>query len=216
MEAIKAYSLIDLVVDIMKPKKLVYGVGVNDAGYAVKKNETIGYVNGKLKQKQVWVCPFYRNWIDMLDRCYSEKRQERNRTYKGCTVSDEWLTFSNFKAWMEKHEWEGKQLDKDILIEGNKIYSADTCVFVTQATNKFTIDSGASRGEWLIGADWRKRIGKFRSRCRNPFTKKSEHLGYFTSEQEAHQAWRKRKLELAHELAAIQTDARVAKALIDR
>lgn len=37
-----------------------------------------------------------------------------------------------------------------------------------------------------------------------------------SSEQEAHEAWLKRKLELAHELAAIQEDPRVAKALTDR
>ena len=54
------------------------------------------------------------------------------------------------------------------------------------------------------------------SKCRNPFTKKQEFLGYFTCEQEAHQAWLKRKLELAYELVAIQTDQRVAEALIDR
>ena len=44
---------------------------------------------------------------------------------------------------------------------------------------------------------------RFKSQCRNPFTKKREHLGYFTCEQEAHQAWLKRKLELAKELAFI-------------
>ena len=46
-------------------------------------------------------------------------------------------------------------------------------------------------------------------------TKKQENLGYFTCELEAHQAWLKRKLELAA-LAAEQTDERVAKALIER
>ena len=152
----------------------------------------------------------------MLERCYSSNYQKRQPTYRGCTVSEEWLTFSNFKAWMERQDWEGKHLDKDLLCEGNKIYSAETCVCVEPLVNTFTTDSGATRGEWLIGADWYKPAGKFRSRCRNPFTKKKEHLGLFTTEQEAHEAWRKRKLELAHELAAIQTDERISKALIDR
>jgi len=198
----------------MKTKKLVYGVGTNDAGYVTEKKETIGYEDGKQKQNLVWACPYYQSWKNMLDRCYSDKYQERRPTYKGCTVSDEWLTFSNFKSWMDMQEWEGNHLDKDLLIEGNKIYSAETCVFVTPSVNTFTIDSGAARGEWLIGASWHKASKKFHSRCNNPFTKKYEHLGRFTCEQEAHQAWMKRKLELAHELAAIQTDQRVAKALI--
>ncbi len=200
----------------MKPQKLVFGVGINDADYVTQKNETIGYVNGKRKLKQVWVCPYYKAWKSMLVRCYSKKYQERKPTYKGCSVSAEWHSFSNFKAWMEKQDWEGKELDKDLLFKGNKVYSAETCVFVTPLVNTFTSDRGAARGEWLIGVCWDKDRKKFMSKCSNPFTKKIEKLGRFTSEQEAHNAWIKRKLELAHELAAIQTDPRVAKALIDR
>ena len=201
----------------MKSKpKLVYGVGINDAGYVTQKNETIGYVNGKRKQKLVWVCPYYRAWTNMLERCYSAKCQEKQPTYKGCSVAEDWLTFSVFKNWMEAQNWEGKQLDKDLLFEGNKVYSAGTCVFVTPMVNTFSSDRGATRGEWLIGVCWDKGANKFRSSCRNPFTMKQETLGYFTCELEAHKAWRKRKAELAHELAAIQTDERVAKALVDK
>lgn len=200
----------------MKTRKLVRGVGVNDADYVVQKWETIGYVDGKQKKKLIWVCPFYRTWKNMLERCYSIKYQERQPTYVGCTVSDEWLTFSNFRAWMEKQDFVDNQLDKDLLIEGNKVYSPETCVFVSGVVNMFTTDRGAARGEWLIGVSWHKPTEKFVSQCGNPFTKKKEHLGYFTCEQEAHEAWLKRKLELARELAAIQTDSRVAEALINR
>ena len=200
----------------MKPKKLVHGVGINDADYAVTKYETIGSADGKQKQKLVWICPCYQAWVSMLERCYSAKLQERNPTYIGCSVSDNWLTFSVFKSWMEKQNFEGLHLDKDLLVEGNKVYSADTCVFVTQMVNTFTIDCGAARGAWLIGVYLYKRTGRFHSKCRNPFSGEQEHLGYFDSEQQAHEAWSKRKLELAHELAAIQEDERVAKALIDR
>ena len=200
----------------MKHKKLVCGVGINDADYVTRKCEMISYADGKQKQETIWRCPYYRAWTDMLARCYSDKFQERCPTYKSCVVSEGWLTFSNFRKWMAAQNWEGKQLDKDLLFEGNKVYSAETCAFVTPMVNTFTIDSGASRGEWLIGACWHKGADKFRSRCRNPFTKKLEDLGYFDCEQQAHQAWLKRKLELAHELAAIQTDPRVAKALIGR
>ena len=200
----------------MKPKKLVYGVGTNDADYVVEKREEIGCIDGKRKQKLVWICPYYLAWRNMIERCYSTKLQERYPTYKNCTVSDEWLKFSNFKDWMVEQDWEGKQLDKDLLFEGNEIYSADTCVFVTQAVNKFTTDSKASRGKLLIGVSWHKGASRFQSNCSNPFTKKLEYLGRFDSEQEAHKAWAKRKLELAHLLAAEQEDPRVAAVLADR
>lgn len=196
--------------------KLVYGVGINDADYIVQKKETIGYVNGKQKRKLVWACPYHQTWKGMLERCYSVKYQESKTTYKGCSVSEEWLRFSNFKRWMEKQDWEGMQIDKDLLFEGNKVYSKETCVFVLSMVNSFTTDRGNGRGEWLIGVHLHKASGKFRSMCRNPFTKKQEHLGYFTCEVEAHQAWLTRKAELAHELAAVQTDERVGKALIER
>lgn len=200
----------------MKAKKLVCGVGRNNADYTVTKRKEIGYVNGKRKQKIVWVCPYYSTWVDMLKRCYSAKLHDRHPTYIGCTVSADWLTFSNFKNWMEEQDWEGLQLDKDLIVEGNKIYSAETCVFVTEATNNFITDRGNARGDWLIGVCWKKEKAKFQAHCSNPFTNKREHLGYFDCEQQAHQAWKKRKLELAHELAAIQTDPRVARALINR
>jgi len=199
----------------MAAKKLVYGVGINDADYVVEQKRTI-IINGVKKEKLVWYCPYYRTWKSILERCFSIKFQERRPTYKGCSVSEEWLTFTNFKGWMERQDFEGKQLDKDLLVEGNKVYSKDTCVFVTQVVNSFTNDCRAVRGQWLIGVYWNKRDSKFQAQCRNPFTKKLENLGYFTSEQEAHKAWLKRKLELAYELAAIQTEPRVAKALIDR
>lgn len=200
----------------MRAKELAHGVGVNDADYVVRKYKTIGYADGKQERKLIWFCPYYRAWLGMLERCYSTKYHEQRPTYVGCSVSDEWLTFSNFRAWMEAQDWEGLQLDKDLLIEGNKVYGPETCVFVTPMVNSFTTDSGASRGEWLIGVSWHKETSKFQARCNNPFTKTSEHLGRFPTEQEGHQAWLKRKLELAKELAAMQTDARVAAALVNR
>ena len=117
---------------------------------------------------------------------------------------------------MESQDFEGKQLDKDLLFEGNKVYSKETCVFVTRVVNMFTVDRSNDRGEWSIGVYWNKASEKFRAMCRNPLTKKQEHLGLFTCELEAHQAWLKRKLELATLLAAEQTDSRVARALIER
>ena len=155
----------------MKTKKLVCGVGINDADYVDHKYKTIE-ADGKMKRRLVWICPFYRSWKGMLERCYSEKYQERYPTYIGCTVSEEWKRFSNFRSWMEKQDWEGMQLDKDLLIEGNKVYSADTCVFVTSMVNTFTLDCGASKGEWMIGVAWHKGASKFMSQCSNPFTKK--------------------------------------------
>lgn len=195
-------------------KKLVYGVGINDADYVVRIGETVGYVAGK--QKLVWICPFYQTWKNMLKRCYSEKYQSTKPTYVGCSVVEEWKTFSVFKAWMEKQDWQSNQLDKDILILNNREYGPNTCVFVSSVVNNFVTESNAARGKYPIGVCWHKVRQKFVAYCNNPFTKKQEYLGLFSFPNEAYGAWLKRKQELAILLAAEQTDERVAKALVAR
>ena len=55
-----------------------------------------------------------------------------------------------FKDWMENQDWEGNQLDKDLLFEGNKVYGPKTCVFVTRMVNNFTLDSGAARENYRL------------------------------------------------------------------
>jgi hypothetical protein len=187
-------------------KKLLYGVGVNDANYVVRPT-----VSGSRA-----ICIFFQTWRDMIDRCYSKASHKAKPTYVECSVCDEWLTFSKFKKWMELQEWNGRQLDKDILIDGNKIYSPTTCAFVDKRTNVFVISRKASRGKWLIGACWHKNRKCFVANCSNPFTGKLEHLGIFDDDVQAHNAWRKRKHELACQLAGLQTDGRVADALRSR
>ncbi|CAL9956946.1 HNH endonuclease [Vibrio phage K63] len=191
--------------------KLVCGVGVNDAKYKVNKYQM---VNGK--QVSVWVCPFYHRWKSMLRRCYSDSCHKVQPTYKGCEVCDDWLVFSNFKRWMENQDWSGKQLDKDLLIPGNKIYSPDACVFVSKQLNMFTTDSAASRGDYPIGVFFNGREEKIQSQCRNPFTGKQENLGFFDCEIKAHKEWLKRKHQLACELAKHQSDERLSLALMSR
>jgi len=183
--------------------KLVQGVGVNDVRCRTK-----FVVDGVIVR-----CKIYEAWRSMLTRCYSAKWVNKYPTYSGCSVSDDWLIFSNFKRWMESQDWKGKQLDKDILSRGNKLYSPDYCCFVSSITNTFMTDSGAVRGEWPIGVSYNRARNKFISECSNPFTKKKEYLGGFENEISAHEAWRNRKHQLALQLADTQSDARVADAL---
>lgn len=189
---------------MQKKNKLVCGVGINDADYVVALT-----ANGKQVR-----CPFYSAWKSMLERCYSVILRARRPTYIGCSVVPEWHSFMVFKRWMEQQDWQGKHLDKDLLIEGNKVYGPETCVFVGAKLNNFTIDRGAARGQWPLGVSL---CGvKYRADCKNPFNENDVYLGHFTCPHEAHEAWRKRKHELACLLADEQTDQRIAKALRER
>lgn len=77
----------------------------------------------------------YATWKNMLERCYSDELHSRYPTYKGCTVCDEWHNFQNFAEWMVAQDYDGKHLDKDIKVKGNKTYSPETCSFVTCKEN---------------------------------------------------------------------------------
>lgn len=189
-----------------KKNKLVYGIGLNDADYAV---------GPKIDGRQI-ICPFYRVWRSMIERCYDHKSHAKYPTYICCSVCPEWLRFSAFKAWMEAQEWQGKALDKDLLIPGNKIYSPAACAFVDPSINSFLTDSAAIRGKFPIGVNLNKPAKKYQASCNNQFIKKKEHLGLFDCPVKAHEAWRARKHELACQLADKQTDQRIANALRTR
>lgn len=197
--------------------RLVYGVGINDADYALVKK---GKVDGKWKT--VWECPYYRKWCQMLSRCYSKNIQERQPTYKGCTVWEEWLTFSNFKKWMEQQEWEGRALDKDFLVEGNKVYGPTTCVFIPNNLNSFIVTGAKARGEYPLGVSYAKkpkymvneRSKPYRSMIRNQTGKKVS-LGEYLTPKEAHQAYLVAKLEQCKSyLMEFKNETLTVKALI--
>jgi len=78
----------------------------------------------------------YRTWHNMLLRCYSDQYLSKNKTYIGCSVCDSWLNYQNFAEWYIKNNPRDKyHLDKDIIIDGNKIYSPSTCKFVSAQLN---------------------------------------------------------------------------------
>lgn len=191
--------------------RVIFGIGVNDATYKTTTTETF-----EGKRKRTWICPYYNVWRGMIRRCYYEQGRAKTESYLNTVVCEDWLLFSQFKDWMEQQSWEGKQLDKDLLVRGNKVYSPETCVFISKGLNLFLTERQKSRGDYLIGCHFENKIGKFKAVCSNPYKGKQETLGFFTSETEAHEAWLERKLQLAKLLAAEQDNQRVAKALIDR
>lgn len=194
---------------LLRRNKLVFGVGVNDADYNVC---VTGVVDGR--KKILSVCPFYTKWRSMLERAFSKKFHNRNPAYIGTEVCEDWLIFSNFKAWMETQDWRGKHLDKDLLVRGNRVYSEETCIFVDQKVNCFCLESGAIRGDYPLGVS--KRKGLYEARCCSVETGKQQSLGYYKTPDEAHQAWLTFKIGQARLLAAEQTNPIVADALIRR
>jgi hypothetical protein len=109
----------------------------------------------------------YKYWVRMLNRCYDKKTQEKHMTYIGCTVCDEWHNFQNFKKWYDENiymvEGQRMELDKDILVKGNKLYSPDNCIFVPQRINSLFVKNDADRGKCPIGVCYDNTQNKYRT-----------------------------------------------------
>ena len=177
------------VMSIAKRKPLC-GVGVNDASYVT--NPRVNGVN---------LCdPAYIAWAGMLNRAYDQKLHDRQQTYSDVTVCKEWRSFSAFRAWWLANYREDWQLDKDLLMVGNREYGPDACIYIPGLLNAFTTDRGAARGELPIGVCLYNKTGRYRAQCRNPITRNLCRLGCFTTPEEAHSAWLEYKLALADQL----------------
>lgn len=163
--------------------------GFNDHKYSV--NE----INGKQRKS-------YGAWKNMIRRCFDSKLQEEYPTYKGCTISDSFLNFSYFHEWCEDqigYKEKGFHLDKDILVQGNKIYGKDTCAFIPNGLNQFLVNRINFRGGNPVGVSFNKRNGLFRSRVNNGFGKLL-HVGYFENKEDAFNAYKEKKMAIALEL----------------
>ena len=167
----------------------VYCVGISGTKYPHS-------VNGRTTKE-------YKLWCSMLKRCYSTILKKKHPTYEDCEVSDNFKSYEYFYEWCHNQfgfnnkDW---QLDKDLLIKGNKVYSEDSCIFIPSEINLLLVKNTASRGEYLIGVYWSKTHKAFVARV-SKNKGKQEHLGYFNTEIEAFNAYKEAKESFVKEQA---------------
>lgn len=186
----------------MGQRGLVCGIGINNADYKVSKKTRIE--GGLYKYEK---CPHYDRWSSMISRCYSAERLKKSKAYRDCSVCDDWLYFMKFKAWMENQDFTGKHIDKDILIEGNRVYSPEACLFVDPSINLFMSKRVSLRGDCPLGVTYNQDRGKFCSKIRRG--KKTINLGRYHNQMDAHRAWQRAKVIHAMDLIESQSDTRV-------
>lgn len=78
----------------------------------------------------------YLIWKNILLRCYETDSIKFKPTSKNCSVVEEWHNYQTFAKWFEENYVEGFELDKDIIVKGNRIYGPTTCCFVPPDINK--------------------------------------------------------------------------------
>ena len=156
----------------------------------------------------------FQLWKNMLKRCYSEVSFKKSPSYEQCLTSETFNDYQQFKTWCNSQLGFGNtgwELDKDILVKGNKIYSEDTCCFVPKEINLLLVKHDKGRGDYLLGVDYHKNRKQFRARCSD------KHLGWFNTEIEAFNAYKTAKEDYIKSLAnkwKDQIDPRVYEALM--
>lgn len=154
----------------------------------------VGYLGyGKYRAKKNGVHDeAYCAWKDMHRRCYDENFHLNRGTYADCVVCEDWHNYQTFAEWFYKQKRQtGWQLDKDILISGNREYSTRACRFVPVAINSLF-----SRVPEEIKNEYTG-VRKVRSSYRAELTVESKRisLGTYKSAEEASVAYVKAKNE---------------------
>lgn len=114
--------------------------------------------------------PEYQKWSSMFDRCYNEEILKNLPTYITCSVDQQWHNFQEFAEWCQwqvgfsqKDSRGWWQLDKDLLVKGNKSYSPEFCVFIPQEINTALIKKESSRGSLPIGVQYSDSREKYKA-----------------------------------------------------
>lgn len=169
-----------------KRTRLVHGVGINDADYTVSHR-----VGGII----IWQCPFNKVWNEMLRRAYSKQKHIVHPSYIGTLVCKEWFYFMTFRTWMETQNWQGLELDKDIIKSGNKTYCPDYCCFVTHRINSLIVYRQRGRGDLPLGV-LQSSPNRFKARCPTISGEGRKSLGCYDTPEEAFEVYCKAKSDL--------------------
>ena len=165
-------------------------------GTIIKNRQYNDFLNGRILYKDKTHRKAHHRWKQMMDRCYN-KNCNNYKYYgeKGVTVCKEWHNYDNFKKWYDEHIYELKDetvhLDKDILIENNKIYSPETCIFVPNKINQIFKNYETKRRDLPIGVIYNEDSKKYIVRM--SINGKNKHIGSFKTKDEAYDCYLKKR-----------------------
>lgn len=136
--------------------------------------------------------PTYQKWRNMLARCYDYEYQRKNPSYKGCSVASVWHNFQNFAAWMEHKGYRGQSgihLDKDVKLEGNRVYSPEACSLIGAQENMEKAHSDSFEIESPDGQIFKGRnVSKF---CREHGLSQAHISCVLKGSRSHHKGWRR-------------------------
>lgn len=144
--------------------------------------------------------PATRRWLSLMKRCYDEASLEP--AYYDANVCTHWHNSSIFQEWavvQPGFNTKGWELDKDLLIKGNKIYSPETCVFLPKNVNAALTKRQNFRGDYPIGVQPSKSGNRYEAWCGDG--ERSRYLGVFGTVEEAFLCYKDKKEQMLKSLA---------------
>lgn len=153
----------------------------------------------------------YDLWDNVCKRTLCTKYKGNRATYEKCTLSEKWYNFQNFLSWAKCNLIGEKfQLDKDLLLKGNKLYSEDTCCFLPKEINTALITKRSKSSNLPVG------VGVDKKRFTARLSKNGEvvRLGNFDDPLKAFSAYKIAKEDYFKEIALKYKDKIVKPAFI--
>lgn len=125
-------------------RKVIYKNYYNDYNGLIWDNE---------KRRMI---PSYIAWRCMINRCESKDYQDKYNTYIGCSICKDWHSFSKFKSWYDANKILGWNIDKDLIVKNNKLYSPKTCCFLPPEINSALTYRKHNKGKCVVGVSKNK------------------------------------------------------------
>lgn len=152
----------------------------------------------------------YQAWKAMLHRVYYKSQASKSKSYQTLKVCEDWFCYQNFEDWYKKQQKEDN-LDKDLRSFGDSYeYSPDSCLLLPKKVNNLMVNIFKPSGKFLKGSvlvstrkgtkNWKSQISK---------NGKTEHIGWFYTELEAHLSWQHEKSLLIKDMIKTLSNEKV-------
>jgi len=161
--------------------------------------------------------PVYLRWVNMMKRCYEVGGGANGSSYDDCSVHADWHNLQSFGDWVcSQPNWgqEEMDLDKDLLVRGNRIYGPVACLLIPRRLNYLLVRRTESKG-LPVGVH---RVGeRYEAKCRSADSTYAT-LGRFSCPDEAfavYRAYKESVIRLVAEEQKDRIDPRLYEALMN-